>query len=88
MAAKNQEKKWSVEQKARYKRVLSKCDKVIVLQERYTKDCMNKRNKFMVDNCSVVIACFSGYFGCTKNTIEYAKKVGVKIEIINPENFD
>jgi len=84
---KNQEIKWKPEQQKRYKHLLKKCDKVIILQDNYTTDCMNKRNKYMVEHSSVVIACFNGKPSGTGNTIRIAKEKGCKVRIINPEDY-
>ena len=82
-----QELKWKLEQQKRYSNLLKKCDEVIVLQEYYTADCMNKRNKYMVENSSVVIACYNGKPSGTGNTIRFAKENGCKVRIINPEDY-
>lgn len=46
--------------------------------------CIFERNRFMVNNSSLLIALFSGKNGGTKSTIEYAKKQGLNIVIIEP----
>lgn len=81
-----QERVWSERQQKRYHTILKKCDEKIILNKNYTPACMGVRNKFMVKNSSVVIACFSGIAGGTSNTIKIAKKYGCKIRIINPFN--
>ncbi len=48
---------------------------------------MDKRNKFMVNNSSMVIACYKGCPGGTHNTLKYAKENNCKIKIINPNNY-
>ncbi len=83
----NQEIKWKQSQQERYRTILHFCNKVLVLQKEYTTDCMNKRNKFMVENCCVCIACYNGKPSGTGNTIKFAKERGNRIRIINPENF-
>ncbi|MGN1223213.1 MAG: SLOG family protein [Christensenellales bacterium] len=84
---KDQEIKWKPEQQKRYRNLLKKCDDVIILQENYTADCMNKRNKYMVDNSSVVIACYNGKPSGTGNTIRFAKENGCKIRIIDINKY-
>ena len=84
---KNQEIKWKPDQQKRYKHLLKKCDDVIILQENYTPDCMNKRNKYMVDHSSVVIACYNGKPSGTGNTVRFAKENGCKVRIINPDDY-
>ncbi|MBR3438062.1 MAG: WYL domain-containing protein [Clostridia bacterium] len=41
------------------------------------------RNKWMVDHSNWLIAVYNGSAGGTKNTIEYAKKEGIEIHIID-----
>ena len=82
-----QESKWKPEQQKRYKHILQKCDKVITLSEFYTPTCMNDRNKYMVNNSSICIACWNGKPSGTGNTVRFAKQNGNRIRIINPENF-
>lgn len=83
----DQEIKWKPEQQKRYKNLLKKCDDVIILQENYTADCMNKRNKYMVDNSSVVIACYNGKPSGTGNTIRFAKENGCKVRIVDINQY-
>lgn len=82
-----QELKWRIEQQKRYKQILQKCDEVITLSKDYTPTCMNDRNKYMVNNSSICIACWNGKPSGTGNTVRFAKQNGNRIRIINPENF-
>lgn len=79
-----QEKRWSTSQQNRYKNILTKVDKKIVLADYYTPTCMNERNMFMVKNADVCIACWNGKPSGTKNTILFAKATGCKVRLINP----
>ncbi len=83
-----QELKWKPCQQERYKKLLSCCDEVIVLSNHYYIGCMNDRNKFMVDNSCVCIACWNGCPSGTGNTVKFAKQKGNKVRIINPNNFN
>lgn len=82
-----QEKGWKPSQQTRYHKILEQCDESIILYNEYTKTCMNERNKFMVDNSSVVIACYNGKPSGTGNTIKYAKEQNCKIKIIKPQEY-
>ena len=79
-----QEKYWSEQQQVRYHTLLKKCDNKIILNKNYTPSCMNERNLFMIKHSDIVIACFNGHDGGTKNTILLAQKQGLKIKIISP----
>ena len=68
----SQPERWSRDNRLRYNAILDRCDKVTVLQARYTPDCMMRRNRYMVDHSDVLVACYSGLPGGTWNTIKYA----------------
>lgn len=75
--------RWQSAQRDRYRRIADACDKVTVLQEEYSTDCMMRRNKYMVDSSSLLLTCFNGYPGGTMNTIVYAQRNGVKVVTID-----
>ena len=83
-----QELKWSPKQQKRYNQILKQCDNKIVLSPQYTPTCMNERNKFMVDNSSVCIACWNGKPSGTRNTLLYAKQTNCRIKIININRYN
>ena len=56
------------------------------LQYGYTPDCMMRRNRYMVDRASLLLACYDGRPGGTMNTILYAERSGVKVIIVDIEN--
>lgn len=80
----DQDKKWSAADKLRYHDILSKCDKAVCMSEAYTRDCMHKRNRALVDVCDVLIAVYDGQSGGTKYTYDYAKSLRKKIVVIPP----
>lgn len=63
----------------RYDRVLAGCAETVVLSNEYTKFCMNKRNRYMVDNSDVVLVVGYAPSGGTVNTRAYAEKKGKRI---------
>ena len=82
-----QANKWSVEYRERYFDILAQADQEVIMQEHYTKSCMNERNLFMVDNSAYMIAVFNGDKGGTANTLHYAESKGLNIVIINPNDL-
>ncbi len=48
---------------------------------------MDKRNKWMVDNCDLLIAVWNGTSGGTANCVNYAKSINKQIIIINPNSL-
>lgn len=80
----NQTLKWDKKDISRYDRILKKADSVTLVSERYTPECMLKRNRYMVDKSDLVIAVFNGVKGGgTWYTINYAKRQNKIIEAIN-----
>ena len=80
-----QPERWNKAQRERYNRLLDQCDTVNVLQIEYTPDCMMKRNRYMVDHASLLLACSRGLPGGTMNTMLYALRQGVKVITIDIE---
>ncbi|MDE5548873.1 MAG: DUF1273 domain-containing protein [Clostridia bacterium] len=80
----NQTLKWNSTDKLRYESILKRADEINLISERYTPECMLKRNRYMVDKSELVIAVFNGIEqGGTWYTINYAKRVNKVIELIN-----
>lgn len=71
--------RWGREDRARYQRLLRSCSYETVVQEEYSPGCMQRRNRYMVDHASLLIAVNDGARGGTRSTIEYAFKRGVNV---------
>ena len=80
--------KWSVASRERYYNIAAKCDKETMLQREYTPDCMDKRNRYMVDHADYILAVWNGCPSGTGNTVRYAHKKGKSIIVINPVSLD
>ena len=80
---KNQDLKFNIAQKKEYQRMVTSADYRIVLSESYTNTCMMDRNKFMVDNSSLLIAYVTKTFGGSFKTKEYAKDNGIEVIELN-----
>ena len=78
---------WSQKYRNRYGQILERCDSIHVVSEEYTDDCMERRNKYMVDKCDLLLAVWNGKPGGTGNTISHAKKQGKQIIMIDPFNL-
>lgn len=68
------ETRWSENWKNRYENILKQADYIKVVNPKYSKDCFQKRNEWMVDHSSLVLALWNGEPSGTKNTIDYANK--------------
>lgn len=75
---------WKTSDRTRYYKIAERCDISTVLQKKYTNGCMQKRNRYMVDNSDIVIAVWDGSSGGTELTVRYAEKTGKKILPILP----
>lgn len=71
---KEQDKFFTEKQKEEYKYFLEKADDVVYLSNEYYNGCMQVRNRYMVDNSSLVIAYSKTDFGGTHYTVKYAEK--------------
>lgn len=74
-----QSRYFSAADKARYDRVIKNCSEVIVLSEEYYQGCMHFRDRFMVDNCDLVVCYLRKKSGGTYYTVKYARSQGKKI---------
>ncbi len=87
---KGQEASWTPEQQKRYHKLLKESKDIIILQEAYTKECYFERNRFLVDHADVLLAVYDGEANKrsgTGYTVNYAKKSGKPILLINPDTF-
>ena len=78
-----QSQRWNRKQREKYASLLEQCDEVKIFQDQYTADCMNRRNMYMVDHSSVLIACFDGRPGGTMSTLVYARREGLEIRLLD-----
>ena len=76
--------RWSPEYRERYFTILAQADEVITLRTRYAEGCLWERNRTMVDASSHLVAVWGGGAGGTKQTVEYARKKGLRVMVIDP----
>ena len=84
---KSQPNKWYDSMKERYCSILERSNKVTIIQEKYTSDCMHKRNRYMIECADIVIAVWDGKPSGTGYTVNYAKEKGRKVYILNPDKL-
>ena len=80
----NQAANWPIFDRARYDELVGKCSEATYVSRDFTRSCMHLRNRYMVDNASVLIAVFDGKRGGTHNTVKYAQRSGLEIIVIIP----
>lgn len=78
----DQTKSWNAEDKARYNSILEQCAKKLVISPSYTRGCMLKRDRALVDLCDILVAVFDGQKGGTAYTVDYAKSAGKKTVLV------
>ena len=72
---------WILEDIVEYERIKAQADKIVYTAKEYTRGCMHKRNRHLVNKSSVCICYLKESFGGTAYTVRYAKEQG--LEIIN-----
>ena len=70
---------WPADQRERYARLVAACDYETVVSAKYTSSCMQRRDRYMVDHASLLIAVFDGSPGGTRYTVQYAMGRGLDI---------
>ena len=79
-----QAEKWPEEYQARWQRCVDEADMVTVLSPQYTKSCLYARNRYLVQQADLLLACYDGQEGGTKNTLDYARSFGCQVCLIPP----
>lgn len=70
---------WRFADQARYRDLCRRCDDVILLQEAYTKDCMLRRNQWMVEHADLLMTVYDGCGGGTGHAVRCARQAGLPI---------
>jgi uncharacterized phage-like protein YoqJ len=76
---------WPPDQQARRARLLDQCTHEIVVQHHYGPGCLQRRNRYMVDRSSLVLAVYNGQGkGGTYTTLCYALSHQRTVTILEP----
>lgn len=76
---------WKENERNRYFHLVEECDYESLVQCRYDKDCMLRRNRYMIQRATLLIAVFDGILGGTMYTINQAKKQRLEVIMLNLE---
>ncbi len=77
--------KWSASAQELYFSILEQADSVMYVSREYSKDCMLKRNRYLVDHAACLLAVYNGERrGGTAMTVRYAQKLGREVIILDP----
>ena len=79
------ESRWSNDWRTRYERILEEADEVTFVGRISGRRAFFRRNHWMVDRSARLIGVYTGAPGGTKETIEYAKKRGLQVVLIDSE---
>ena len=72
---------WPAADVLEYERIKAQADKVVYTAQQYTRGCMHRRNRHLVDNSGVCVCYLNRDSGGTAYTVRYAKEKG--LEIVN-----
>ena len=84
----NQTRGWPQENIDTYEEIKRCADKVTYTSEHYFRGCMQKRNRHLVDNSRVCICYLTKPTGGTAYTVNYARRMGLRIiNIAGPDSL-
>ena len=79
LPCRDQDARWSCDNKETYHKILDAADEVICLNKSYCTGCMHQRNHLMVDLSAVCVAYCKKTSGGTAYTMNLAKSAGLKV---------
>lgn len=83
-----QEKAWPLASQKTYHQFLKLASEVVIVSEGgYSAEKMQIRNEWMIDRADIVLACWDGSSGGTRNAVMYAEKIGKPVIRINPKEL-
>ena len=74
--------RWNPRQRVKYAELLRACDFATPVSSSHTSGDMLRRDRYLVDHASLLIAAYDGTPGGTRYTIEYALKRGVEVRYL------
>lgn len=84
LPCRTQTRGWPVEDVREYERIRGMADEVIYTGQEYTKGCMFRRNRCLVDDSSICVCYLTKNKGGTAYTVNYARKQGLEIMNLAP----
>lgn len=75
----SQASRWKEQDQKVYERIKAQADKVVYTSRRYTRDCMYRRNRHLVNCSSMCISYQTRPTGGTAYTVSYARKRGLAV---------
>lgn len=85
LPCKGQDSKWPVSVQERYRSILAQANEIVYVGQEYSRDCMLKRNRWLVEHSSILLAVYNGSFRSgTGATVRYALKQSREVIFIDP----
>ena len=85
LPCRGQTDQWSVSARELYFSILEQADNIVYVSQDYSKDCMLKRNRYLVEHTSCLLATYNGERrGGTAMTVRYAQKLERKVILLDP----
>lgn len=78
-----QASRWPEREQTRWRSILAAADLETVVQRNYDRWCMHRRDRYMVDRASTILAAFDGTPGGTFYTLNYAASKGLDILLLD-----
>ena len=82
LPCRDQTRFWKKEDIATYADILARADKCVYTSEAYSRGCMQKRNRHLIDGSSACIAYLRREEGGTAYTVKYAKDAGISLVLL------
>lgn len=88
LPCREQADKWAASSQDLYHSILERADSIVYVSRAYHKNCMLERNRFLVENASLLLAVYNGQKQSgTAATLRYAQKLNRQIITINPNTM-
>lgn len=84
----HQAARWKEKDRERHDRLFALADIVTATGHSYSPGCLQRRNRYLVDNADLLLAVTCGVPGGTEQTIAYARKTGVPVQTLPVEGED
>lgn len=76
---------WAAAAREVYFSILEQADSVVYVSREYSRDCMLRRNRYLVDHAAHLLAVYNGEpRGGTAMTVRYARKLGREVTVLDP----
>lgn len=76
---------WTADQRDKYFSIIENCDKEIILQKHYTGICIEKNQRYMIDNSAFVLSLQNS--NNSGKIFQYAESKNKQITSINPDEL-